>query len=239
MKYSIVITVYNEEQSVELLYFSLKDVMDKINGSCEIIFVDDCSIDKSLEKLRNIRLGSSNLTIITLKKRCGQSTAMQAGFKVAKGELIITMDADLQNDPKDIPKLLEKMKGGYDLVCGWRYNRRDPWSKVFISKVICVSRCIITKENIHDFGCSLRVFKKEVLKHIYFSKSIHILLPLMMFKLGFKIGEVKVMHHPRRFGISKYNVLNRLVFIKDFMLSMLFFLFNLREPAADVEVSSS
>jgi len=230
MKYSIVITVYNEEQAVGFLYSSLKDVMDKIGSPYEIVFVDDCSTDRSLEKLKNISLNPANLTIVTFKKRYGQSTAMQAGFNVAKGELIITMDADLQNDPKDIPKLLEKMEEGCDVVCGWRYNRRDPWSKVFVSKVICATRRIITKENIHDFGCSLRVFKKELLIHVYFSKSIHILLPLIMFQSGFKIGEAKVTHYPRRFGISKYNMFNRLILIRDFIHITLFSIFNLTEP---------
>ena len=213
--------------------------MGKIGEPYEIIFVNDCSTDGSLDKLKSIPFSSPNLTVITLKKRYGQSVAMRAGLNIARGELIITMDGDLQNDPKDIPKLLEKMEEGCEIVCGWRYNRKDSWGKVSISKIICAIRRIITKENVHDFGCSLRVFKKDLLEHIYFSKSLHILLPLIMFKLGFKIGEVKVIHYPRRFGTSKYNVFDRLILIRDFIHIMLFPIFNLKESVMNYEIHRS
>ncbi len=221
LKFSIVIPVYNEEYSVILLYFSLKNVMDKINQPYEIIFVDDYSVDDTLGALGKI---GENLIIAGLNSHYGQSIALQAGFDLAQGEFIITMDGDLQDDPENIPKLLDKMtKEGYDIVCGWRYNRKDPLSKIFISKIAWALRRVITKEQIHDFGCTLRVFKKEILKGVYLSSGMHRFFALIMFKLGYKIGEIKIEHYPRRFGKSKYNIHNR-VFecIRDFTRILLF-----------------
>lgn len=211
LKFSIVIPIYNEEETVVPLYLSLKRVMDRMEQSYEIIFVNDGSTDNSLGVLNSIDSKPANLIIVNLNKHSGQSAALQAGFDIAEGELIITMDGDLQNDPEDIPKLLEKMKEGFDVVCGWRYNRIDPFSKVFPSKIASTFLRIITRENIHDFGCTLRIFKKEILKNVYLSGGMHRFFVLIMFKLGYKIGEVKVKHYPRRFGCSKYNISNRLL----------------------------
>lgn len=210
LKFSVVIPVYNEKQSIVPLYSSLRSVMEKIGQSYEIIFVNDCSTDNSLETLKGIDLKSSNLIIISLGKRNGQSLAMQAGFDIAQGDLIITMDGDLQNDPEDIPELLAKMNEGYDVVCGWRKNRKDTISKLLVSKIARVILRIITKVNIHDFGCTLRIFKKEALRGVYLSTGMHRFFILIISKLGRKIGEIKVKHYPRTFGRSKYNIHNRL-----------------------------
>lgn len=210
LKFSVVIPVYNEEPSIPLLYMSLKDAMDKMGQPYEIIFVDDCSTDNSVDVLSSIGSETSNLIAISLNKHSGQSVAMQAGFDTAKGELIITMDGDLQYDPKDIPNLLNKMREGYDIVCGWRYNRIDPQSKLLTSKAACALRRMITKENIHDFGCNFRIFKRTVIKNIYFSGGMHRFFTLIMFRLGYKAAEVKVEHRFRRFGHSNYNLYNRL-----------------------------
>jgi len=201
---------YNEEQTVIPLYYSLKKVMDKLGQSYEIIFVNDGSTDKSPDRLRSINLTPADLIIVDLDKHRGQSTAMQAGFDIAQGEFIITMDADLQNDPEDIPRLWDKLKDGYDAVCGWRYNRKDPRSKVIISHLASFFLRLMVKQDIHDFGCSLRILRKEALKNVYLSKGMHRFFILLMLKLGYKIGEVKVNHRPRRFGQSKYNIHNRL-----------------------------
>jgi glycosyltransferase involved in cell wall biosynthesis len=210
LKFSIVIPIYNEEQSIVPIYLSLRRVMERMEQSYEVIFVNDGSSDRSAQVLNSIDLKPPNLTIVNLNKHSGQSAAMQAGFDVAEGELIITIDGDLQNEPGDIPNLLDKMKDGYDVVCGWRYDRKDPWGKLLASNIACTLRRIITKEDIHDFGCGLRIFKKEVLRDIYLSSGMHRFFTLITSRLGYKTGEIKVKHCPRRYGISKYNIHNRL-----------------------------
>jgi glycosyltransferase involved in cell wall biosynthesis len=204
--------------------------MERMGQSYEIVFVNDGSTDSSLDILKSINFESAHLVhlvIVNLNKHSGQSIAMQAGLDAAGGELIITMDGDLQNVPEDIPKLLDKLNEGYDVVCGWRYNRKDPWDKVFISKIASVLRRILTKESIHDFGCTLRIFKKDVLKNVYLSAGMHRFFTLVMSKLGYKVAEVKVKHHPRRFGRSKYNIHNRL--LECLIDSMRISLFDIRE----------
>lgn len=231
------IPIYNEEQSIIPLYFSLKNVMDKIGQTYEIIFVNDGSTDSSLDKLKGINLSPAQLVIVNLKKHSGQATAMQAGFDIAQGELIITMDGDLQNDPKDIPNLLGKMKEGYDVVCGWRYDRKDPWSKVFVSKVTSNLMRLVTNKNIHDFGCTLRIFKRGILENVYLFRGMHRFFTLIMSKLSYKIGEVKVRHHPRRFGSSKYNICDRLPgCIIDSMCILLFGIHRLMKRKSDYQI---
>lgn len=226
LKFSVVIPLYNEEDSIKDLHLSLKKVMDTLGTSHEIIFINDGSKDRSQQILNSICVEQSNLTIINLSKHGGQSIAMQAGFDVARGELIITMDADLQNDPQDIPKLLDKMKEGYDIVCGWRYDRKDPYTKLFISRVACVIRRIIFKEDVHDPNCTLRIFKRGVLKNISLFKGAHRFFTLIMLKLGYKLGEIKVEHRQRRFGKSKYNISNRL--FEGIIAILLFSLFDIK-----------
>lgn len=215
IKFSIVIPIYNEEGSIEPLYFSLKKVMEKLKQSYEIIFVNDSSTDRSLQALNGINTIPANLIIVNLCRHSGESAALQAGFDIARGEIIITMDGDCQNDPEDIPDLLNKMDAGLDVVCGWRYSRKDPWDKVVASKIANSARRIIMKEKIHDVGCTLRVFKRSVLKNVYLSKGMHRFFTLIMAKLGYRIGEIKVRHYPRRSGRSKYHIWNRLRGIMD------------------------
>ncbi len=135
VKYSIIIPIFNEEKALPLLFSSVKNIMDTLNCDWEIIFVNDHSQDKSLQTLKNIDSQGRHLLIIDLKKHCGKAASLQAGFDNTQGEIVITMDGDLQNDPEDIPKLLDKMKEGFDFVCGWRYERKDPWLKIWSAKV--------------------------------------------------------------------------------------------------------
>jgi glycosyltransferase involved in cell wall biosynthesis len=225
LRFSVVIPIYNEEDSITPLVFSLKKVMDELGETYEIIFVDDGSKDGSLNVLKSANLRRSNLVIIDLKKHSGKFSALQAGFDISRGELIITMDGDLQNDPRDIPRILDKIKEGYDFVCGWRYNRKDPWGKLLVSKIARNLRKIIFDEDIHDPGCALRVFKKETLKEVFLFRGAHRFISLIMVKLGFKVGEIKVEHYPRRFGKSKYNIHNRL--FETIICFALFFLFEI------------
>ncbi len=210
MKYSVIIPVFNEEDSVIPLYNSLNEVMSKLDGSYEIIFINDGSNDKTLEALSNINVESTNSVIVDLKKHSGKSQAMQAGFDTAQGELIITMDGDMQHDPDDILQLVEKMREGYDAICGWRYKRKDPWIKKISSKIAITVRRLITRERLHDPACNLAIFKKEILRNVYLSRGMHRFIMFIVLKLGYTVAEVKVNHRLRRFGESKYNIHNRL-----------------------------
>lgn len=222
-KISVVVPINNEELSIKPLFLILQQVMGKIGQTYEIIFVDDHSTDGSFEVLNRIHLACKNFTVVSLSRKYGQSLALQAGLDVACGELIVTMDGDLQNDPEDIPALLNKIKDGFDLVCGWRYKRNDSWNKVLASLIASACRRIITREKIHDFGCGLRAFRRDIIENVYLSPGMHRFFALIMLKLGYKIGEVKVNHHCRRFGKSKYNLSNRLTeCLVDFMRILLF-----------------
>jgi len=198
---SIVIPVYNEEENVEILHSELKEVMNKYNY--EIIFVDDGSSDNTFHNLSQIN--DDNLKIIKLRKNFGQTASLSAGFSNAKGKIIVQMDGDLQNDPKDIPKLIENLDG-YDMISGWRYNRNDPLSKKILSKFANSIRGLFIKERIHDSGCSLKAYKRECFEDIDLYGDMHRYIPALLGWKGFRIGEVKVNHRPRKFGKTKYNI---------------------------------
>ena len=209
MKYSAVIPVHNEEESILPLYNRLKAVLDGLGEPYEIIFVDDASTDTGLTKLETLRSAAPQLVILAHKTRRGQSAALQTGFDAARGELIITLDGDLQNDPEDIPKLLEKIKEGYDVVCGWRKNRKDPLVRKISSRVANAARKLVLGETIHDVGCSLRVFKREVLEKITLGGEDHRFFTAFAAKYGFRVGEAEVHHTPRQYGHSKYDTWKR------------------------------
>ncbi|MDR4497929.1 MAG: glycosyltransferase family 2 protein [Candidatus Scalindua sp.] len=211
MKYSVIIPIYNEEDSLLPLYNSLKEVMNKLNEPYEILFVDDGSTDSSLERLKRIYVNSNSLAIVILKERAGKSEALQAGFDNAEGEIYITLDGDGQDNPKEIPFLLNKMDEGFDVVYGWRCRRQDPFIKKVASKIANLIRRLITKEKIHDVGCAMRVFRKKDVEQVCLSKGLHRFFSAIMVKLGYKVGEVEVVHYPRETGISKYGIWDRLV----------------------------
>ena len=211
MKYSVIIPIYNEEDSLLPLYNSLKEVMNKLNGQYEILFVDDGSTDSSLERLKRVYVNSKNLAIVILKERAGKAEALQAGFDNAEGEIYITLDGDGQDDPGEIPSLLNKMDEGFDVVYGWRSRRQDPFIKKIASKTANLIRKLITKEKIHDVGCAMRVFRKKDVKQVCLSKGLHRFFSAIMVKFGYKVGEIKVVHYPRKTGITKYGIWGRLV----------------------------
>lgn len=211
IQFSVVIPVYNEEASVVPLYDALTEIMERLGATYEIIFVNDGSYDKTLNNLNTLQQRSSFIRVIDLMAHRGQSQAFLAGMNAARGELIITMDGDLQNDPRDIPKLMIKFnEGEYDVICGWRHIRKDPWLRIISYKVTYPLRTFITREPIHDFGCSFRIFKKSILENIRLENNWHPFFTLIAFRIGFKLGEVEVCHHRRKFGVSKYNIRNRL-----------------------------
>jgi len=203
--YSIVIPVYNEEENVAPLYSSLKRVLDKLADKYEIIFVDDGGKDKTFEKLSGIATNDAHVKVIKFRRNFGQSAAIAAGFEHATGEIVVSMDGDLQNTPEDIPRLLDKLGEGYDVVCGWRRKRRDPLiTKKVPSRVFNWLASKISGVKIHDFGCTLRVYKREVVKSLSIYGEMHRYIPAQAAWNGYIVGEVEVSHEPRKLGSTKY-----------------------------------
>lgn len=199
--FSIVVPVFNEEENVARLHQEIIEVMETMGKPFEIIFVDDGSTDNTFSILKKL----SPIVIVRLRTNWGQSAALDAGIKKAQGRIIFTLDGDGQNDPADFPKLLEKLKQGYDVVCGWRYKRKDPFLKNLVSKGAAFLRGILVKDGVHDAGCTLRVYKKECFDDLDLYGEFHRMIPALIRWRGFKITEIKVNHRPRRYGESKYN----------------------------------
>ncbi|MCB1884883.1 MAG: glycosyltransferase family 2 protein [Geminicoccaceae bacterium] len=203
---SIIVPLYNEEDNVKLMYEAIRDAVAPIEAACEIVFVDDGSRDDTFGRAIALprRQGNVHLRVVKLRKNAGQTNAMVCGIDQARGRVLLTMDGDLQNDPRDIPLFLEKIDEGYDLVVGWRFERQDHWSRVIPSKV--ANRLIgkVTGVPIKDNGCSLKAYRAEVIKAIPLYAEMHRFIPAMCSLGGAKIAEIKVRHHARRFGSSKY-----------------------------------
>jgi glycosyltransferase involved in cell wall biosynthesis len=204
---SVVIPVYNEKQSLEHLYENLNAVLPKIGKSYEVILIDDGSSDGSFIELKKIHEKNNNYKIIRFRKNFGQTPAMSAGFDYARGEVIITLDADLQNDPEDIPLLLEKMDEGYDIVSGWRAKRQDKAiSRKLPSRIANWLIARLTRVHIHDYGCTLKAYSRDVVKNVELYGEMHRYIPAVASWMGISVTEVKVNHHSRKFGKSKYGI---------------------------------
>ncbi|RTZ61357.1 MAG: glycosyltransferase, partial [Gammaproteobacteria bacterium] len=204
---SVVIPVYNEEENLKPLYGELKEVLKSLPYEYEIIFVDDGSTDGSYEILKKLALEDKKVKVIRFRRNYGQTAAMYAGFQYAQGDVIITMDGDLQNDPHDIPKLLEKINEGYDIVSGWRKNRKDPFlTRILPSKIANWIISKVTGVHLHDYGCTLKAYRKEVAKNFRLYGDMHRFLPAVAKSFGAKITEIVVNHRPRIHGRSKYGI---------------------------------
>lgn len=203
---SLVIPVYNEIENIELLERAI--IANLAGQNYEVIFVNDGSTDGSTVRIKECCARHSNFRAIHFKKHAGQTAAMDAGFKHACGKYIVSMDADMQNDPADIPKLLEKLHL-YDMVCGWRQKRNDPWIKRISSTVANFIRNKVSQENIKDTGCSLKAYRRECLHRIRLYNGMHRFLPTLFKMEGFTVTEIIVNHYPRKFGKSKYGISNR------------------------------
>ncbi len=208
---SIVVPIYNEEENLPILYEKIKDVLENLlknqNETYEIIFVNDGSKDRSWEIIKDIAQKDSHVIGINFRRNFGQTAAMAAGFDKAKGEIIITMDGDLQNDPEDIPKLLEKINEGYDVVSGWRKDRKDAFlSRTLPSKIANWLISKVTGVHLHDYGCSLKAYRSEVAKSLDYYGEMHRFLPALSKVVGANIMEIPVKHHPRIYGKSKYGI---------------------------------
>ncbi len=203
---SVVVPFYNEEENIEPLYTGLNNTLKSLKREYSIIFVDDGSTDNTYKNMLNVHEKDDTVKIIKFRKNFGQSAALKAGFDNAEGNIVISMDGDLQNDPADIPKLIEKLeKEDYDVVCGWRADRKDKFSKKITSKFANLLRKMTTGEKIHDSGCTFRAYRNGCVKGLDLYGEIHRYIPAMLLWKGYRIGEVKVKHHPRKYGITKYN----------------------------------
>jgi glycosyltransferase involved in cell wall biosynthesis len=208
LKYSIVIPVFNERDNLPILESSIEKAMGIISDSFEVVLVDDGSTDESDKVIKGICKENRKFRGVFFDKNYGQTAAFDAGFKSAKGDMIITMDADLQYDPKDISLLLEKL-GEYDVVCGYREKRNDSWLKRISSIIANTVRNKLSDEQIRDVGCSLRAFKREKLGNLRLFEGLHRFLPTLLKLEGCSVIEVPVHHYPRIHGVSKYNIRNR------------------------------
>lgn len=207
MDISVIIPVFNEEKNVKPLYEQILDSMERMGVSFEIIFIDDGSIDNTFGILQDIHNKDKRLKVIRFRKNFGQTAAISAGFDYSRGNIIITLDGDLQNDPGDMPLLVEKLNEGYDIVSGWRYKRKDPFFRRRLPSMIA-NRLIsfITNVKLHDYGCSLKAFKKDVIKNIRLYGEMHRFIPAVASWIGISVAEVKVNHRPREEGRSKYGL---------------------------------
>ena len=215
---SVVIPIYNEEDNIEPLYRNLKQVLERLGRSYEIVAVDDGSTDGSFEVLRELHQDDDLLRAIRLRRNFGQSAAFAAGFDKAAGEILISMDADLQFDAADIEKLLDKMDEGYDIVSGWRVDRQEAFLTRRLPSMVAnwlISR--ITGVKLHDYGCSLKAYRSEVTRNVRLYGELHRFIPALASSIGVRLAEVPVSHYPRRYGKSKYDLSRTLTVILDLL----------------------
>ena len=203
---SIVVPLYNEEESVDALVETIGKALAPFPHPYEILLVDDGSTDRTWAAIERLRQKFPQIRGIKFRKNFGQTSAMAAGFEHSRGAILVTMDGDLQNDPTDIPMLIEKMEEGYELVSGWRKNRKDHWSRVIPSKVANWIISTTTGVRLHDYGCSLKAYKAECIKPIKAYGEMHRFLPVLASMTGARVTEVVVTHHARKFGQSKYGL---------------------------------
>jgi len=215
MTLSVVIPVYNEEENIQLLHAKLKEAMVILDNEYEILFVDDGSTDRTLSILEEIQAGDKHVIVLSLRRNFGQTAAFAAGFDFARGDVIVTMDGDLQNDPADIPKLLERIKD-HDLVSGWRKKRKDPFFTRRLPSIMAnwlISK--VTGVKLHDYGCSLKAYRRDVIKNLKLYGEMHRFIPAVASWYGVRIAEVETVHHPRMHGKSKYGISRTLKVVLD------------------------
>jgi len=204
---SVVVPVYNEEESIPEMHRQLTEVLSALGRSYEILVIDDGSRDRSFELLKALHENDRRLRVIRFRRNFGQTAAFAAGFEYARGDVIITIDADLQNDPADIPRLLEKIEEGYDIVSGWRVKRKDLFFSRTLPSMIA-NRLIseTTSVRLHDYGCSLKAYRSEIAKNVQLYGEMHRFIPAVASWMGTRTAEIPVNHHPRKYGKSKYGI---------------------------------
>src|SRR5579859_1058350 len=215
---SVIIPVFNEEENVPLLHANLSRILEKQPFTYEIIYVDDGSSDNSFQQLSKLAASDPRVRVVKLRRNYGQTAAISAGVHHSTGEILVFMDGDLQNDPIDIPHLLEKLDEGYDVVSGWRKNRKDAkLSRKLPSRLANLLISKVTGIHLHDYGCTLKAYRREVFQHVRLYGEMHRFLPAYAALAGASIAELEVSHHARRFGVSKYGISRTVRVILDLM----------------------
>jgi len=205
---SLVIPTFNEAENLPLLWPEVREVLDATGLRYEVVFVDDGSQDRSAEIIRELRDRDPRIRLVRLKTNAGETAATDAGFKAARGRYVVTMDADLQHDPRDIPGLLTYLER-WDAVTGWRVKREDSWIKRIASRIANRVRNAVGRDDIRDSGCTFRAFRRECLRELVLYRGFHRFIPTLLRMQGYRVIEVPVNHRPRRFGRSKYGVWSR------------------------------
>lgn len=203
---SIVIPLYNEEESLRELTQKIVDVMAGMRTSYEIIFVDDGSTDGSFQVLKELHAENRAVKVIRFRRNFGKSAALSVGFREARGKFVVTMDADLQDDPEEIPGLLQAMDDRYDLISGWKKKRHDPITKTIPSRFFNFVTRVMTGIPIHDFNCGLKAYRGEVVKELNVYGELHRYIPVLAHYAGYRVGEKVVQHHPRKYGHTKFGI---------------------------------
>ncbi len=203
---SLVIPVYNEKDSLALLYEEIERTAQHANLQVEVVFVDDGSRDGSWDVIRELTQRHTNIRAIRFRRNFGKAAALSAGFGAATGDIVLTMDADLQDDPAEIPRFLEQLGTGLDVVSGWKQTRYDPWHKVLPSRVFNALVSRLTGVRLHDHNCGMKAYRREVLGEIRLYGELHRFIPVLAAAKGYRVGEIVIHHRPRRFGSSKYGV---------------------------------
>ncbi|MFB3905975.1 MAG: glycosyltransferase family 2 protein [Acidobacteriota bacterium] len=213
---SVIIPVFNERENLEPLHEKLKLVLDELGRSYEILFIDDGSLDGSTALLREIAASDPKVRLLEFVRNFGQTAAMSAGFDHARGEIIIPLDADLQNDPEDIPRIIAALEAGSDVVSCWRKDRQDPWlTRVAPSHMANWLISWISGVRLHDYGCTLKGYRRDVIKHVRLYGEMHRFIPIYASWAGARVTELPVKHHARQFGRSKYGILRTVKVLLD------------------------
>jgi len=216
---SVVIPLYNEEENVQPLYDELKGVLEKLGKTYEVLLVDDGSSDKTFKKLEAIAAADPHVVVLRFRRNFGQTAALSAGIERARGAVIVPMDGDLQNDPADIPKLLEKMEAdGFECVSGWRKNRQDSGTRVLPSKIANWLISWLSGVHIHDYGCTMKAYKREVIEGVRLYGEMHRFVPIYAHWQGARVTEMVTNHRARQFGKSKYGFNRILKVVLDLMV---------------------
>lgn len=211
---SVVVPVYNESESLGPLHGEFAAVAEKHGLELDIVFIDDGSKDNSWEVIRQLAAEDRRVRGVRFRRNFGKAAALSAGFHAARGDIIITLDADLQDDPNEIPRFLAALNEGRDVVSGWKRRRLDPWHKVYPSRVFNFMVSWLMDVPLHDHNCGMKAYRREVFKEIRLYGELHRFIPVLAAARGFKVGEIEINHRPRKFGYSKYGVRR---FVKGFL----------------------
>jgi glycosyltransferase involved in cell wall biosynthesis len=203
---SVVVPLFNEEHSLDALYHEISAVLDSQPEPYEVVFVDDGSTDGSMASLERLHAETTNVVVVHLRRNFGKAAALQAGFLEARGDVVVTMDADLQDDPAEIPQLLAKLDEGFDLVSGWKARRNDPWTRRVLSKVFNWATAVVSGVRLHDVNCGLKAYRAEVLKGMRIYGELHRFIPVLASYRGFRVAEISVNHRAREHGRSRYGL---------------------------------